>query len=176
MKVSKLIRRFLIPSFVVSLICYVRSRALVSPRAEVELSPRLKIGPKTQVSSYTKIKVTEDGPLHIGARCSIAPGCFIGSGRAGTRIGDDCLIGANCTIVSSSYRQTELDVPFAQQGHESKGTHIGNNVLVGSNCVIVDGAHIGNNVVVSAQSLVSGKIPDNSVVQGNPAKVIFTRR
>jgi acetyltransferase-like isoleucine patch superfamily enzyme len=67
-------------------------------------------------------------------------------------------------------------VPFAQQGHVSKGTVIGNNVLIGSNCVIVDGANIEDNVMIGAQSLVSGKIPKNSVAQGNPAKVIFTRR
>lgn len=176
MELSKLVRRFLMPSLVVTLVSYFRTRALISPRAEVELSPKLRIGRKTQVSSFTKIKVTEDGPLHIGARCSIATGCFIGSGRAGTYIGDDCLIGANCTIVASSYRYGELETPFAQQGHDSKGTVIGNNVLIGSNCVVVDGARIEDNVMIGAQSLVTGHIPRNAVAQGNPAKVIFTRR
>jgi acetyltransferase-like isoleucine patch superfamily enzyme len=31
-------------------------------------------------------------------------------------------------------------------------------------------------VIVSAGSVVSGKVPANSIVLGNPAKVIFTRR
>ena len=163
------------PGIGVTLITWFRSRALISPRAEVDLSPQLHIGRKTQVSSFTKIKVT-GGPLRIGARCSIATGCFVGSGEAGTYIGDDCLIGANCTIVSSSYRYDDLDLPFAQQGHQSKGTVIGNNVLIGSNCVVVDGAVIEDNVMIGAQSVVSGKIPKNSVAQGNPARVIFTRR
>ena len=175
MQPLKLIRRFLMPSIGVTLIIYVRSRAMISPRAEVELSPQLSIGAKTQVSSFTKIKVA-GGQLRIGKRCSIATGCFIGSGVAGTYIGDDCLIGANCTIVSSSYRYGDLEVPFARQGHDSKGTVIGNNVLIGSNCVIVDGAVIEDNVMIGAQSLVSGKIPKNTVAQGNPAKVLFTRR
>lgn len=172
---SRIIRRFLMPSIGVTLITYFRTKAFVSPRAEVELSPRVKIGHKTLVSSFTKIK-DAGGPLQIGERCSIASGCFISSGAAGTYIGDDCLIGANCTIVSNTYRYDDLDVPFADQGHESKGTVIGNNVFIGSNSVIVDGAHIGHNVMIGAQSLVSGKIPDNVVAQGNPAKVIFTRR
>jgi len=163
------------PSIGVTLLFWFRSRAMVSPRAEVELSPQLRIGRKTQVSSFTKIKVA-GGPLEIGQRCSIATGCFIGSGAGGTYIGDDCLIGANCTIVSSTYRYGALDVPFAKQGHDSKGTVIGNNVLIGSNCVVVDGARIEDNVMIGANSLISGTIPRNSVVQGNPAKVIFTRR
>lgn len=163
------------PAFGVTLITWFRSRAFISPRAEVELSPQLSIGRKTQVSSFTKVKVG-GGPLRIGQRCSIATGCFIGSGESGTYIGDDCLIGANCTIVSSSYRYDDLDIPFAEQGHQSKGTVIGNNVLIGSNCVIVDGAKIEDNVMIGAQSLVTGKIPRNSVAQGNPAKVLFTRR
>jgi acetyltransferase-like isoleucine patch superfamily enzyme len=172
---SVLARRFLMPPIVVTLAIYLRSKALVSPRAEVELSKLLHIGPKTKVSSFTKIKVV-GGPLRIGRSCSIARGCFITSGQAGLSIGDYCLIGANCTIVSNTYRYDSLGVPFEMQGHESKGTSIGNNVLIGSNCVIVDGAVIEDNVMIGAQSFVSGKIPKNSVAQGNPAKVIFTRR
>jgi virginiamycin A acetyltransferase len=172
---GQVVRRFLMPSIVVTLLIWLRSRAFVSPRAEVELSPQLHIGRKTRVSSFTKIKIA-GGPLRIGERCAIATGCFIGAGAADTSIGNDCLIGANCTIVGNTYRYDELDVPFAQQGHLSKGTVIGNNVFIGSNCVIVDGAVIGDNVMIGAHSLVSGKIPENTVAQGNPAKVIFTRR
>lgn len=163
------------PSVGITLLVWFRSRAFVSPRAEVELSPLLHIGRKTRISSFTKIKIA-GGPLRIGERCSIAPGCFIGAGAAGTSIGNDCLIGANCTIVGNTYRYDELDVPFAKQGLLSKGTVIGNNVFIGSNCVITDGSTIGDNVMIGAHSLVSGKIPENTVAQGNPAKVIFTRR
>ena len=42
--------------------------------------------------------------------------------------------------------------------------------------MVLDGADIGDDVIVSAGSVVSGRIPPNTVVQGNPAKVIFTRR
>jgi acetyltransferase-like isoleucine patch superfamily enzyme len=31
-------------------------------------------------------------------------------------------------------------------------------------------------VIVAANSVVAGKIPDNAIVQGNPAKVVFIRR
>jgi acetyltransferase-like isoleucine patch superfamily enzyme len=132
------------------------------------------MGSRTKVGPFTKIKAA-DGLLRIGERCTIANGCFIASGAAGTHIGDDCVIGAHCTIVSNTYSYEELDVPFNMQPHNSKGAIIGNNVLISANCVIVDGAVIGDNAVIEAQSLVSGRIPKNAVAQGNPAKVIFIR-
>ena len=69
----------------------------------------------------------------------------------------------------------DLDQTFRAQGHRSSGTRIGNNVLIGANAVINYVSEIGDGVVISANSTVSGKIK-NSIVQGNPAKVIFTRR
>jgi acetyltransferase-like isoleucine patch superfamily enzyme len=42
--------------------------------------------------------------------------------------------------------------------------------------VLLAGAELGDNVIVSGGSVVSGAVPANSVVLGNPAKVIFTRR
>lgn len=175
MKFTALARRFLLPSILVTLIGFLRFKAFISPRAEVDLSPSLRIGRKSQISSFTKLKSTA-GPLEIGERCSIATGCFITAGPGGTYIGNDCLIGANCTIVSNAYGYADLHVLFADQPQTSKGTRIGKNVLIGSNCVIVDGATIGDNVMIDACSRVSGNIPDNSVAQGNPARVIFTRR
>jgi UDP-3-O-[3-hydroxymyristoyl] glucosamine N-acyltransferase len=125
---GKVVRRFLIPSIGVTLILYVRHGALVSPRAEVELSPLLRIGRRAKVASFSKIKAG-NGPLTIGAGTAIAAGCFIAAGKAGTHIGDGCLIGANCTIVSNTYRFDDLNVPFFGQGEDSKGTVIGNNVF-----------------------------------------------
>lgn len=47
------------------------------------------------------------------------------------------------------------------------------NVFIGMNTIILAGATIGNNCVIGAGSVVRGKIPDNSVVLGNPAKVVM---
>ncbi len=50
---------------------------------------------------------------------------------------------------------------------------IGDNVLIGSRCFIMPGVkEIGENSVVSAGSFVKKRIPANSIVAGNPAKVI----
>ena len=55
---------------------------------------------------------------------------------------------------------------------ESKRTIIGEDVFIGMNSIILMGTHIGNNVIVGAGSVVSGNIPDNCVVAGNPARII----
>lgn len=49
---------------------------------------------------------------------------------------------------------------------------IGNNVFIGADSIILPGVTIGSNVVIGAGAVVTRNIPDNSVVVGNPAKVI----
>jgi acetyltransferase-like isoleucine patch superfamily enzyme len=112
----------------------------------------------------------------MGARCQISTGCFIGAGQAGLTLGDDVLVSPNCTLLTGSYRFDQLDVPLQEQGSVSKPVRIGHRVWIGANSVVLAGAEIGDNVIVSAGSVVSGRVPPNSVVLGNPAKVIFTRR
>lgn len=49
---------------------------------------------------------------------------------------------------------------------------IGNNVFIGAESIILPGVRIGDNVVVGAGSIVTKNIPSNSVVMGNPARVV----
>jgi len=171
----KLLRRFLVFPVFVSLYCYLRFRAKVSPRAEVELSSTLKLGSGTTISSFTKLK-SSDGPLRIGRNVSIATGCFIAAAGEGVVIGDDSLIGPGVTIVSSSYRFERIDIPFREQGTESKLTRVGRNVFVGAGARILAGADVGDGAMISANSVVSTSIPKNAIAQGSPAQVVFIRR
>ena len=50
---------------------------------------------------------------------------------------------------------------------------IGSNTFIGINCIILPNCQIGSNCIIGAGSVVRGKIPDNSVVMGNPAKVVL---
>ena len=175
MKATVVIRRFLLPSIVVTALCWIKFRCFVSPRAEVELTRFLKIGTGTQIGSFTKIK-TADGPLDIGERVAIGNGVFISSHEGGIEIGSFCLISANVSIVGTSYRYDDLETPIALQGTRSKGIRLGDNVWVGANCTILDGVTIGHGAVIAANSLVSNDLPNNAIAQGNPAKVVFVRR
>ena len=49
---------------------------------------------------------------------------------------------------------------------------IGNNVFIGADAIILPNTKIGNNVIVGAGTVVTKDIPDNSVVVGNPGRVI----
>lgn len=49
---------------------------------------------------------------------------------------------------------------------------IGSDVFIGVNTIIMPGISIGSKVVIGAGSIVTKNIPNNSVVVGNPAKVI----
>lgn len=50
---------------------------------------------------------------------------------------------------------------------------IGNNVFIGTSCIILLNTTIGNNCIVGAGSVVRGQFPDDSVIVGNPAKVVM---
>jgi serine O-acetyltransferase len=49
---------------------------------------------------------------------------------------------------------------------------IGNDVEVGANVVIIGNIEIGDNVIIGAGSVVVKSVPSNSVVAGNPARII----
>ena len=51
---------------------------------------------------------------------------------------------------------------------------IGDNVSIYTGAIVYGGIRIGNNVKISAGSVVFEDIPDNSLVAGNPAKIIKT--
>jgi len=176
MKIGTGFRRFFVPHSLVTLYYLFRYRAFVSPRAEVEISFLLTIGHGSTVSSYAKIKASE-GPVRIGARTDIGVGCFIGGYTTGIEIGNDCLISPNVSIVGVNYRYDRMDMTFREQGPESKGPLIiGNNVWIGAGSVVLDNAEIGDGVIIAPNSVVSGRVPANAILQGNPAKTVFIRR
>jgi acetyltransferase-like isoleucine patch superfamily enzyme len=174
MEITNVLRRFLIPSAIVTLIYLVKYKCKISPRSEVELKDDLTIGSGTVVSSFTKIK--SNGPLNIGANVSIGTSCFISADEGGVTIGEYCMVGSNSCIIGNNYEYGDLDTPLCLQPKTSKGIRIGENVWIGSGCMILDGALIGSGAIITPNTVVSGKIPENAIVQGNPAKVIFTRR
>ena len=87
MNLAKTLKRFFIPSLVVTAVYLFKYKCKVSPKSEVDLSDFLVIGKGTQISSFCKIKAT-DGSMIIGENVSVATGCFISSDTGGVEIGD----------------------------------------------------------------------------------------
>lgn len=51
---------------------------------------------------------------------------------------------------------------------------IRDNVFIGAFAIVLPGSNVGNNCIIGAGCVVKGMIPDNSVVIGNPCKIIKT--
>ena len=109
----------------------------------------------------------------------------------GVRIGRDCLvhtpyfgvepylveIGDHVAIGSGTEYVTHDAVGWLFQDHPHLGVYgairVGSNTYFGLNCMVLPGSVIGSNCVVGAGSVVRGEVPDDSVVMGNPAKIIM---
>ena len=75
-------------------------------------------------------------------------------------------IGSNCNIF------TGVTIGSTARGDKKGVPTIGNDVWIGPNAVIVGKINIGNNVLIAANSYVNFDVPDNSIVLGNPARII----
>ncbi|GGM86268.1 serine acetyltransferase [Dyadobacter beijingensis] len=77
-----------------------------------------------------------------------------------SRIGDNCTLLHNVTIGNT------------KRGEKKGAPSIGNRVYIGPGAVIVGGIVVGDNVLIAPNSYVNLDVPSNSVVVGNPARVI----
>lgn len=86
-------------------------------------------------------------------------------------IGEDCLFGPGCRIITASH---PLDYRARKNfGKEfGKPIKIGNDCFIGANVTILPGITIGDRVVIGAGSVVTKNIESDSIAVGNPAKVI----
>lgn len=53
-------------------------------------------------------------------------------------------------------------------------THIGHDCVIGINAIIMPGVTIGDEVIVGGGSVVTKDVPSNTIVAGNPARIIRT--
>lgn len=96
---------------------------------------------------------------------TIGKGFYIGH-LSGIIINPKVIIGDNVNIAQG--------VTIGQENRgKRKGTPvIGNEVWIGANAVVVGKVKIGNNVLIAPNSYINFDVPDNSIVIGNPGKII----
>ena len=84
-------------------------------------------------------------------------------------------VGDNVTL-ATGVKLLAHDASTANVGAHTKIgiVKLGNNVFVGANSIILCDTRIGNNVIIGAGSVVTHDIPSNSVVAGNPARLLCT--
>lgn len=93
-------------------------------------------------------------------------------------IGDNAVISDRVILLTHDYSCTNALRAIGEMHNTdvsiSRHIKIGNNSFIGMGSILLPGTEIGDNVIVGAGSVVRGKIPSNSIVVGNPAKVIDT--
>lgn len=91
-------------------------------------------------------------------------------------IGDNVMMGSDCTMYSRNHAFDRTDVPMCKQGYLSEQTIvIGDDVWIGGHVIILPGVHVGKGVIIGAGAVVTKDVPDYAIVGGNPAKVIKYR-
>lgn len=103
--------------------------------------------------------------IEISSEIKIGKGFYIGH-PFNITINPDTILGDNINI--------HKGVTIGQENRGGrKGTPIiGNKVWIGVNSTIVGKIRIGNNVLIAPNTYVNRDIPDNSIVIGNPCKII----
>jgi acetyltransferase-like isoleucine patch superfamily enzyme len=172
--VVRIIQRYLIPNFIVSLYFFLRNGCMISLKANVQLSARLSFGKGTVVKAFASI-LTGSGSIRIGKACAISNFNHIASGGGMIVIGDFVRIGPNVVILGSSRNFRNRDALIMDQGFTASGVEIGDDVLIGAGAILMDGCRIGKGAVIGAGSVVTKEVPPYAVVLGAPARVVGER-
>lgn len=86
------------------------------------------------------------------------------------QIGDNCMIAPGVHIYTATH---PLEAASRNSGKEfGKPVTIGHNVWIGGRAIINPGITIGDNAIIASGAVVTQNVPANSVVGGNPARVI----
>ena len=107
--------------------------------------------------------------IHIGDHVYLNFMCTILDNNE-VHIGHHVMIGPIVQIYTAAH---PLQVEARIRGWEvAKPIVIEDNVWLGGGAILLPGVRIGRNVVVGAGAVVSRSVPANTVVAGNPARVI----
>jgi len=106
---------------------------------------------------------------HIGDHVYLNWSCIIIDNNE-VRIGDQVMVGPYVQIYTAAH---PLQAEARNQGSEvARPIVIEDNVWLGGGAILLPGVRVGRNAVVGAGAVVSRSVPADTVVAGNPARVI----
>jgi acetyltransferase-like isoleucine patch superfamily enzyme len=107
----------------------------------------------------------------IGKNCKISSHTFI---CEGVHIEDNVFIGHNVTFINDRFpRATNADGSLQTDADwHVEETRICKGASLGSSVTVLCGITIGENAIVGAGSVVTKDVPANTVVAGNPARIM----
>jgi len=126
-----------------------------------------EIGDETKIGAFVEIQKNAT----IGKRCKISSHTFI---CEGVTIEDNVFIGHGVTFINDSYpRATTNDGSLQTEADwKVERTAIRQGASIGSGATILANITVGENAIVGAGSVVTRDVPPNTIVAGNPAKVL----
>lgn len=153
---------------------YISQTAVISKLADIEESSKgskLMIGANCHIDAFVKIKFTggiED--IQIGDYCYINSGTVLYSGN-GIKMGNNVLIGPNCSLVPVNHNILDISTPIRLQGFQPSrgGIIIEDDVWLGANVCVLDGAYIRKGCVIGANSMITGDTVEYGFYVGTPA-------
>ncbi|HWZ99294.1 MAG TPA: acyltransferase [Candidatus Dormibacteraeota bacterium] len=126
-----------------------------------------QIGDETKIGAFVEIQKNAS----VGRRCKVSSHTFV---CEGVTIEDNVFIGHGVTFINDSYpRATTPEGELqTEKDWRVETTVVKKGASIGSGSTILSNLVIGENAIVGAGSVVTRDVPPNTIVAGNPAKVL----
>ncbi len=125
-----------------------------------------EIGDETKIGAFVEIQKN----ARVGKCCKISSHTFV---CEGVTIEDNVFIGHGVTFINDTYPRATTDGKLQTEADwKVERTVVRKGASIGSGATILANTSIGENAIVGAGSVVTKDVPANSIVAGNPAKVL----
>ena len=97
--------------------------------------------------------------------------------EAHVTIGNDVMMGPECMMFTSNHASADLTIPMNRQGFDApRPIVIEDDVWIGARVIILPGVRVGKGSIIGAGSMVTHDVAPYSIVGGNPARLIRSRK